>query len=168
VAAGSLRYAALIAFAVAGAAMGAAAAPSAFDLAGHYSYSFRNGNVSGEQYRSTDTLDIVARDRTHAVFDIQLNFYNGHECSLGGEAVLEGRALVYREMTPLIEGEPPCVLRLWRDRGRMRWDDGDNSCKAYCGARGSFMDGGMAWSTRRPIPRATRARFLRPDRQNPG
>lgn len=164
--AGRLRHAALIALCIGGAGVGSVGAPSAFDLAGHYSYSFRNGDVSGDHYRSTDELDIVARDRTHAEFDIHLNFYNGHECSLGGEAVLEGATLVYRDTTLPIEGEPPCVLRLWHDRGRLRWDDGDNSCKAYCGARGSFMDGGMAWSTRRPIPRATRARFLRPDRQN--
>ena len=159
--AGKLRYAALLALGAAGAGIGAVAGPSAFDLAGHYSHSFRNSDVSGEHFQVTDTLDIVARDRTHAVFDIHLNFFNSHECSLGGEAVLEGAVLVHRETRSLIEGQPPCVLRLWREGGRLRWNDGENSCKAYCGASGSLMDGGMAWSTRRPISRANRMRFLR-------
>jgi len=160
VAAGRLGRAALLATFAAGGALGAAASPSAFDLAGRYTYSFRNGDVSGAHYRTTDELVIVARDRTHAVFDIQLNFFNGHECSLTGEAVLEGSALVHRETDSLLPGEPPCTFRFWRDRGRLRWDDGDNSCKTYCGARGSFMDGSMAWSSRRPLSRAERARFL--------
>ena len=94
------------------------------------------------------------------MFDIHLNFFNGHECSLSGEGMLEGSALVYRATAPQSPGEPVCVFRLWRERGRLRWSDGDNSCQAYCGARGSFMDGGMAWSSRRRLSRTERARFL--------
>jgi hypothetical protein len=112
-------------------------------------------------------LEIVARDRTHAVFDIDLNFYNGHECSLGGEATLEGHVLVYRDTAPPLAGEPPCLLRIWREGARIRWSDGENSCKGYCGARGSFMDGSMAWSSRRPMSGADRAGFLRGDAHDP-
>jgi hypothetical protein len=160
VAAGRLRLAALPGLFAASAALGVGAAPSAFDLAGRYSYSFDNGDVDGDHYRSTDELEIVARDRTHAVFDINLNFFNGHECALNGEAVLEEDVLVFREAQPAAPGEPACVLRLWRDGTRIRWTDGEGSCQAYCGARGSFRSGHMAWSSRRPISRAERARFL--------
>jgi hypothetical protein len=166
VAAGRLRQAALPGLFAAGAALGAGALPTAFDLAGRYTHSFGNGDVSGAHYRTTDELEIVARDRTHAMFDIQLNFFNGHECSLGGEAILEGSALVYRSAEPPTPGEPLCMLRIWRDGARLRWTDGDNSCKAYCGARGSFMEGSMAWSSRRPLSRAHRADFLRDDAPN--
>ena len=162
-AAGRLRYAALLALSAAGASLAAVAAPSAYDLAGRYTFSFRNGFVAGDHYRSTDVLEIVARDRTHAAFDIHLNFFNGHECSLGGEATLVGATLVYRETAPQSPGRPICVLRLWRERGRLRWSDGENSCQAYCGARGSFMSGDMAWSGRRPMSRAQRALFVRTD-----
>lgn len=169
-AAGRLRVAALLGLFAAGGALGAGAAPSAFDLAGRYTHGFRNGDVSGDNHLTTDELEIVARDRTHAVFDIHLNFFNGHECSLGGEATLEGPVLVYRDPEPPLAGEPACLLRIWREGARIRWSDGENSCKSYCGARGSFMDGGMPWSSRRPMSRADRAGFLRgdaPDRQNP-
>jgi hypothetical protein len=164
--AGRPLAAALLGLLAGGAALGAGAGPSAFDLAGRYTFSFRNGDVSGDHYRSTDELEIVARDRTHAAFDIGLAFYNGHECSLNGEAVLEGNVLVYREAQPAAPGEPLCVLRLWREGARLRWTDGEGSCQAYCGARGSLTDGHMAWSSRRALSRAERARFLRSEAQN--
>lgn len=161
VVAGRLFYAALLGLFAAGAALGARVAPSAFDLAGRYTYSFLNSTVFGERYPSTDELEIAALDRTHALFNIHLRFGNGHECSLSGVATLERSALVYREVQPPIRGDPACVLRLWRDGARLRWTDGANSCSAYCGTRGSFMEGSMAWSSRRPPSDAHRAHLLR-------
>lgn len=147
----------LILFA-AGAALGAAAAPSAYELAGRYTYSFRNGDVTGARFTSTDTLVIVPVDRRRAVFDMQLNFFNGHECSIGGLAVLEGNRLVFRDPEPGYDGRR-CTLTIWRDRARLRWDDGEDSCRGNCGARGSLGDGGMAWTSRRPISRAEQSRI---------
>jgi hypothetical protein len=160
-AAGRLLSASLLGLFAAGAAFGVRVAPSAFDLAGRYTYSFRNGDITGDHYQSTDELEIAALDRTHALFNIRLHFSNGHECSLDGVARLEGAALVYRDARTPMPGAPPCVLRLWRDGARLRWTDGEHSCNYYCGSRGYFMEGSMAWSSRRPASGAHRTHHPR-------
>lgn len=164
--AGKARLLALIALVAGGAALGTGTATSAFDLAGRYTHSFRNGDVSGDSFTSTDTVLIVPTDASHAVFDIHLNFFNGHECSIGGVATLEEGALVYRdpEMTGYGDGGP-CTLRIRRSGSRLGWDD-QGSCSGYCGARGSLRDGAIAWSSRRPLSRAERARILRDHERN--
>ncbi len=144
----------------AGALLGAAVPPSAHDLAGRYTHSFRNGDVSGARFTSTDTVTIVATGRANAYVDLQLNFFNGHECSIGGMAALEGGRLVYRDPEMRGYDGTPCRLSLWRDGARLRWDDGPGSCHGYCGARGGLSDGAMRWTSRRPIPRAEQARIL--------
>ena len=159
--AGKARLLALLAFFAGGAALGAGAAPSAFDLAGRYTHSFRNGTVDGSRFTSTDTLLIVPTDDRHVVFSLDLAFFNGHMCGIGGRARLEGDALVYRdpEMTGYGTGGS-CTLRIRRANGRIVWSDA-GTCAGYCGARGSLDGGGMAWSSRRAIPRAERRRILR-------
>jgi hypothetical protein len=149
-----------------GAALGAGAAPSAFDLAGRYTYSHRNGNVDGESYTSTDSLVIVPTDARHALFDMGLAFFNGHSCGISGRATLEGDALVYRDpqMTGYGDGGP-CTLRIRRRGPRLAWDDA-GSCSGYCGMRGSLREGSMAWSSRRPVRRTERRRMLRDYQRN--
>lgn len=150
----------ILALFVAGAALGAAAAPSAYDLAGRYTYRFRNGDISGARFTSTDTVVIVPTGRTGAYVDLRLNFFNGHECSIGGMAGLEGGRLVLRHPDAQGFDGTPCVLSVWREGARLRWDDGEDSCRSHCGARGSLSDGEMRWASRRPIPRAEQARIL--------
>lgn len=159
--AGKARLWALLALFASGAALGAGATPSAFDFAGRYTHSFRNGNVDGESYMTTDRVTIVPTDARHALFEMELAFFNGHSCSIGGRATLEGRTLVYRdpEMTGYGDGGP-CTLRLQRRGGRLTWDDA-GSCTGNCGARGSLREGAMAWSSRRPVSRTERRRLLR-------
>jgi hypothetical protein len=141
--------------------LGAGAAPSAFDFGGRYSARHPNGNVDGERYTTTDTVLIVPTDARHALVEMELAFFNGHSCSIGGRATLEGDALVYRdpEMTGYGDGGP-CTLRIRHRRARLSWDDA-GSCSGSCGARGSLRDGSMAWSSRRPVTRTERRRVLR-------
>lgn len=159
--AGRARFFALLALFVGGTALGAGGAPSAFDLAGRYAHSFRNGTVDGETFTSTDSVTIVATGRRSAVFDIHTHFFNGHECNIGGAAALEGSTLVHRdpEMTGYGEGGS-CEIRIRRAGGRISWDD-SGTCSGYCGARGSLRGGGIAWSSRRALRPAERRRFLR-------
>lgn len=138
---------------------------TAASLAGRYTHSFRNGNVAGEAYTSTDTVVIVPIDAGHAVFDIHLNFFNGHECSIGGLATLDHGTLVYRDPEATGYEGQSCELRIRRRGNRLAWDDG-GTCVSYCGARGSLRDGGLAWSSRRPISRAERRRILRDYERN--
>jgi len=163
--AGRARLAALVALFAGGAAVGAGAAPSTFDFAGAYTHSFPNGTVDGATYTGTDTVTIVAIDARRALFDMELAFFNGHQCTIGGRATLEGDALVYRDpqMTGYGDGGP-CTLRFRRTGGRLTWND-DGSCSGYCGARGTLRNGAIAWSSRRALPRAERARFIREHRR---
>jgi hypothetical protein len=141
---------------------GAAAAPSAQDLAGRWTHRFTSGDITGARFPVEDEVLIVAVDRSHAIFAIQLNFFNGHECSIGGLATLEGRQLVYRDPENRGYDGSPCTLRIWRDGGRLRWDDGEGTCQAFCGARGGLRGGEMRWAARRPLTAAEQARIRRP------
>lgn len=155
-----MRYAALLCLFAAGAALGAGAAPSAFDLAGRWTHGHTSGDISGARFPVEDEVIIVAVDRDRAIFDIQLNFFNGHTCSIGGMASLEGGRLVYRD--PEMRGYDgrACTLSIWRDGNRLRWDDGEATCQGSCGARGGLRGGEMRWSGRRAITRAEQARIL--------
>ena len=121
-------------------------------LAGRYSRHFENAFVSGETYASDDVVEIVPIDAAHAYVRFALNFANGHTCRLAGVAATEGRQLVYRELADRADraGRDRCALTVRRDGSHLRWDDG-GSCEAYCGARGRFLDGDLAWSSRRAI-----------------
>ena len=145
---------------VAGAAL-ARDATSAAELAGRYTHSFRNGDISGARFTSTDSVVVVATGPSAAYVALDLNFFNGHQCSIGGLASLEDGRLVHRDAEMPNHDGVPCRLSLWRDGTRLRWTDGEGSCRAFCGARGSLTDGEMRWSSRRAIPRAEQNRILR-------
>lgn len=151
---------------LAGATLGAAAAPSAHDLAGRWTHRFSSGDISGARFPVTDELVIVATDRTHAVFDLQLNFFNGHICSIGGVATLERGRLVYNNAEITSFDGAACRLEIWREGNRIRWDDGEGTCQGFCGARGGLRGGEMRWSARRPIAPRERARIVAEERRN--
>lgn len=133
-----------------------AGATVAFDpvrtLAGRYAAHFENGDVSGATYFSDDVAEIVPVDAAHAYVRFELNFFNGHTCSLAGIAERQGDALVYRGLPDDTFGDDakPCRLVIRRRGAKLTWDD-DGTCKGHCGARGSFLGGELNWSSRRPI-----------------
>ena len=143
------------AVALAGVAAGAGAV-AAYDpvraLAGRYSHGFENGLIGGTRYRSEDIAEIVAVDSTHAYVRFELAFYNGHSCSLAGIAERQGDALVYRGPPDdaYVHGQP-CTLTIRRRGAALVWDDADGTCRASCGARGSFINGDLPWASKRPI-----------------
>lgn len=55
-------------------------------IVGSYQRSFPNGNVQGDSFLSTDTLKITALLNNAIHHSLDLQFYNGHECSLEGTA----------------------------------------------------------------------------------
>jgi hypothetical protein len=127
-------------------------------LAGRYSRHFNNGLVSGERYQSDDVVEIVPVDAGHAYVRFSLQFYNGHSCSLTGIARAERDELVYREPTSKQVGDTQCTISVRRRGDQLSWTDGNGSCKAYCGARGSLTDGGLPWASRRGITYLKRLR----------
>jgi hypothetical protein len=150
----------------AGAVLGGAAVPSAHDLAGRWTRRFTSGDISGARFPVQDQLVIVATGPGHAVFDLQLHFFNGHECSIGGVATLEGSRLVYENAQTTGYDGSACRLEIWRDGNRIRWDDGESTCQGFCGARGGLGGGELRWSTRRAITRAERARIIANEQRN--
>lgn len=136
--------------------LGAAASRPVDALAGRYSERFRNALVTGEAYWSENIVEVVPVDARHAYVRLDLQFFNGHLCGLSGIAASEGDALVYREPKSGVSGGE-CTLTLRRHGAELGWDDG-GSCKAYCGARGSFHQDGISWKSRRPITYLKRLR----------
>lgn len=137
---------------IAAAALVAAAGPAdpAQSLAGRYFKRFPNALVSGEEYMSENIVEIVPVAPRAAYVRLELQFFNGHICSLYGVAEADRGGLVYTEPGAETQGEERCRLRIEHKGGELRWDDG-GSCKGYCGARGSFSGDGLPWASRRPI-----------------
>jgi len=122
----------------------AAAAPAgdlASRLQGHYSHSFTNSLVTGERFRSTETMDILRTGPAAAYVDIHLEFFNGHECNISGVADAAGPALVLKAGDDDLSR---CTLTIrpgaGKDRGRLVFEAPEEGCRYYCGARGS-LDG---------------------------
>jgi len=142
----------------------AAAAPAgdlASRLEGHYSHSFANGLVTGEHFRSTDTMDIVRSGAGAAYVDVHLEFFNGHECNISGVADAKDGALVLKAGD---DDDSRCTLTIapgvGKDRGKLVFAAEEESCHYYCGARGS-LDGAddFTLAGRRPLSPAERRKI---------
>ena len=150
------------------AAVSMAADSTMQQLAGRYTHRFKNGDVSGEVYYTTDVVEILPLDSTRAAFTLDLNFFNGHSCGIGGVATLEGDRLIYQETESNPWSDKGCRLEIWRDRTKLRWTEGEGtSCQSYCGARGGLSNGEISYRSRRKIS-ADRAKELREDPEDSG
>lgn len=130
----------------------AAAGPAILDpavIAGRYDYHFRNGLVDGSTFWSDDVLEIVRLDPRRAYFRAELQFYNGHECSISGIAHSEPGGLVYQERETNTDGGH-CTLHIRRTPTGVRLED-DHSCQDHCGARGTLNGDDFDRKSRRPI-----------------
>ena len=139
-----------------------AAAPSLqpAQVAGAYHRHVSGAFMNGKEYGAEDVLEIVPVSPTTAYVRTLLNFGNGHVCSMYGVFDAVGADLVYRDPTR-VEGEAPCVLKL-RVRGpRLEFDDGQETCRGDCGARGSWGGEGFPLTARRPIAYMSRLRASR-------
>ncbi|MES2987175.1 MAG: hypothetical protein V4808_04645 [Pseudomonadota bacterium] len=121
---------------------GVAAAPASpvNTLAGRYSKHFQNGLVDGSKYESDNVVEIVPVDATHAYFRADLQFFNGHQCGLSGIAKAVGNKLVYTEKEVPYEGGAACKLTISASGKYLLLDDGEGTCRSYCGARGTFSN----------------------------
>jgi hypothetical protein len=136
---------------VIGACASMAAEPSS-EWSGVYQRSFDNGLVSGETYRSTDSLLISGIDEHSAVVEIGLSFYNGHQCAMEGIFQVEGEALVYREPeTDVPDYRGRCEMRITRVNGDMMLSDENGNCRETCGARGGYDGATLPISSHRPL-----------------
>lgn len=137
-------------------------------LAGRYTHRFKNGDTSGEVYYTTDVVEILPLDQERAVVNLDLNFFNGHSCSVYGIATLNGGRLIYREEEPNPWSDGGCQLEIWRDGNKLRWAEAEGtSCQSNCGARGGLSVGDISYRSRRKID-DSRARQLREDPESLG
>lgn len=116
-------------------------------IAGVYKHRFMSAAVvPGEAdapYQAEDIVEIVPYDREYLYLRVHLDFYNGHTCNIYGMARFEQGAFVYRDPQPPLEGEPPCVLKVGVEDGKLTLTDRPSAdaagtCAYHCGARGSL------------------------------
>ncbi|GAB2870274.1 hypothetical protein GCM10027277_44450 [Pseudoduganella ginsengisoli] len=149
-----------------GAALAAETAPEQAmkEMAGVYKHRFRNGIITPGKapmeadtpYESEDIVEIVPYDATHIYVRAELQFYNGHSCSISGMAGYEQGRFVYHDPEKAYDGGPPCTLAVASSKDGITLTDrltpdGGATCRSYCGARGSLSDYTIAGSKRRPI-----------------
>ena len=135
------------------------------DMEGVYKHRFKNGIIAtgkapmeaDEPYESEDIVEIVRYDDEHIYVRAELQYYNGHSCSISGIARYEKQGFVFHDPEPAYTGAPSCKLRVTVTRDKLLLTDrdstdGESSCQVgYCGARGTLSNLSIDKSTRRPI-----------------
>ncbi|MGA0603355.1 hypothetical protein ACO2Q3_21790 [Caulobacter sp. KR2-114] len=133
-------------------------------LEGRYTHSFANGLVTGEHFRSTETLVILRTAPDAAWVDAHLEFFNGHECNISGVADARGEALVLKSGDDELSR---CTLAIGpgagKDRGKLVFVADGTGCNYYCGARGSLDGAAFAAASRRPLTPAQRRKIVAGD-----
>lgn len=134
------------------------------DIEGVYKHRFTNalitpGKAPQEQdqsYQSEDIVEVMRHDDQHIYLRAELNFYNGHTCSIYGIARFENKAFVYRAPALSTDNTQACTLTLTSTPENLHISDrlladGPATCRDYCGARGSLSDLKIAKTAKRPI-----------------
>ncbi|MBW8901787.1 MAG: hypothetical protein JF619_27590 [Massilia sp.] len=147
------------------------------DMAGVYkqrwmSATITPGKAPGEAdvpYQAEDVIEIVPYDADHVYVRAHLDFYNGHTCDIAGMGRYEQGAFVYHDPERLAPEEPPCVLKVSVEGGKLTLTDraapdAPESCRTYCGARGA-LEYAIGMDKRRPIRYLDRLRASRQYRQ---
>ena len=117
-------------------ALAAEAAVDIGKLEGVYRRSFRNGDISGAKFTSTDVLEILAVEG-RPISAPSSTSSTATSARFPASPRPRRRALVYRDDS----GGPDhtCVLRLVPGGGRIRFEDVGGLCaKESCGARGWY------------------------------
>jgi hypothetical protein len=124
----------------------------ALKIAGRYRHTFGNADVQGHEYNSTDTMTLKPVGAASISFEIELNFYNGHSCSISGGALYrkDGSFVFDDDPAKAVAPFSACRLALIPDAKGVTFKDIEGSaCKmSYCGARGSLDGGGFTFNQR--------------------
>jgi hypothetical protein len=120
-------------------------------IAGRYRHRFQNGDVQGDRFTSTDTLTIRRVGTASIHFDIELNFYNGHSCSLSGGALYrKDGSFVFDDLSANndLDDTLACRLAIVPSAGGVKFYDLNGGCRTYCGARGGWDGEGFTFKER--------------------
>jgi hypothetical protein len=120
-------------------------------IAGRYRHSFESGDVQGDSYRATDTLTLTPISRNSIHFNVHLNFYNGHTCSLSGGALFrKDGSFVFDDVPADADSDSVCHLAIVPTTNGVELHDLTGSgCKNIsCGERGGYNGAGFSLSDR--------------------
>lgn len=126
------------------------AAQAAAAIAGSYRRSFPNSDVQGTDFLSTDTLEITQLPNAAIHYSLELQFYNGHSCSLEGTATYRrAGSFVDQRQTdqPMF---PLCVFEILPEEDGVKFADPTGACKMMsCGERGGYDGARFSFKDRR-------------------
>lgn len=134
------------------------------DIEGVYKQRFTNAMITpgkapleaDQFFQSENIIEVMRHDDQHIYLRAELNFYNGHTCSIYGIARFQKNAFVYRAPALSAENTQACTLTVTHTADSLRISDrvqhdGPATCRAYCGVRGSLSDLIFYNKTKRPI-----------------
>lgn len=108
------------------------------DVVGMYSESFKNAFISGIEYQSENTLEIIEYSATSVYFQTHLEFANGHMCNLSGIAVIHGNELVYHGS--IRDDGQKCEFHIKKEGDLLKFYDENAVCREHtCGSRGGYF-----------------------------
>ncbi|WP_446742976.1 hypothetical protein [Silvibacterium acidisoli] len=123
----------------------AEAAKQSEAINGRYVHSFRNGNVQGDAYRSTDTLNIARLSGDSISYSLELNFFNGHSCSRKGVATYR-KGGFFVDKSKGVTAEKTCYFEVIPTENGVKLGDPTGACRETdCGARGGYTDAGFSF-----------------------
>ncbi|NDF12109.1 MAG: hypothetical protein EB060_04770 [Proteobacteria bacterium] len=104
-------------------------------MEGVYKKRFKNGTIDGGEYPSEDIFEFVRIADSAAYIKMSLEFFNGHGCGISGVAE-------YKKVGGFVFQDPAkensCLLTIKLDGDKISFEDPENNCSKFCGARGSF------------------------------
>lgn len=111
-------------------------------IAGTYRRTFENGDVQGDHFSTTDTLNIWRASEDSIHYEVQLSFFNGHECSRSGVAKYRSNG-AFVEQTEVKwapgDGSKLCAFELIPTADGVQLSDPTGMCKVEsCGERGGY------------------------------
>lgn len=120
-------------------------------IAGRYRKTFLNGDVQGDHFNTTDTMTLAPLGAASIHFEVELNFFNGHTCSLAGGALYRKDGSFVFDDSPahnFMPDTPACRLAIIPSATGIRFRDITGGCKNYCGERGSLDGAGFSFRNR--------------------
>ena len=117
-------------------------------IEGSYRHTFANGDVQGDNFQSTNTLEIKRVSDSSIHFDVYLEFFNGHQCSREGVASYK-RAGIFTELVQDGQGKL-CVFEVVPTSTGVQLADPTGMCRLNdCGMRGGYR--GAAFSSKERV-----------------
>jgi hypothetical protein len=126
------------------------AAQAAAVIAGSYRHSFPSGDVQGNNFLATDTLEITELPNHAVHYSLELQFYNGHECSLEGTATYKSAGFFVDQQMTDEPKFPLCVFEILPEEDGVKFADPTGACRmTSCGARGGYNGAQFSFKDRR-------------------